>query len=321
MSLFRSRVVALASWGAWFECLPKEMALSLRRVWHKISLSKASRPLFNLLAGHMFHAEFWAVVSSIGTMRQVQVPWRCVPKSGGWQSFISARMRELNWKHLGACCFQHDLGQIDLSNADQDIAYMIIRCVKAGVVCNFSFGRNRTEVTVITCQMNGMWSRMLPMLVECFLLRLMAIKEQWCLVLPIRLLVMIGCVAMKSARRVHTAASRSRPCGNTFVGIALLKAWVRVVLMSLTMISKLGLVGPHVAVMPMIDLCCNTLPGSGPWCLKTWIELILGCGVRHLRVFEASSLSTFYIYMITHGAGNTFTSRSRSRDYHDPQIQ
>ena len=76
MSLYRSRIISLATWGAWFERLPQSQMPSLRKAWHAISYlqGKASRPVFNLLVGHMYHAEFWATMSSIRTMRQVRAP-------------------------------------------------------------------------------------------------------------------------------------------------------------------------------------------------------------------------------------------------------
>ncbi|CAL1145518.1 unnamed protein product, partial [Cladocopium goreaui] len=124
MSLYRSRIISLATWGAWFERLPQSQLPSLRKAWHAISYlqGNASRPLFNLLVGHMYHAEFWATMSSIRTMRQVRAPWRRMPRPGGWQSFICARMRELNWEFRGPWMFAHeDLGHVDLSNPDEAV--------------------------------------------------------------------------------------------------------------------------------------------------------------------------------------------------------
>ena len=122
MQLYRSRVVSLATWGGWFDTLPSDVLPKLRRAWHSAASlqQQASRPLFNLLSGHGHNAEFWATVSSIRTMRQVQVPWRQAARPGGWQDFICAQMSKMQWHSRGQWVFAHaELGQVDLSNQDQ----------------------------------------------------------------------------------------------------------------------------------------------------------------------------------------------------------
>ena len=84
--------------------------------------------------------------------------------------------------------------------------------------------------------------------------------------------VMIRCVDTKWGKNVPFAVSKSHVSGGISPGIAPPNSCPPTSLRFLKMNCKIILLGPHVGVMPMIERFFTIWPGSGPLCVKTWID-------------------------------------------------
>ncbi|CAL1139629.1 unnamed protein product [Cladocopium goreaui] len=99
--------------------LPDEWANILMFVWgHQVRwlcLGKAVHPTPEHVQTSMPQGDAFAPLALIMLLIRM-------PRPGGWQSFICARMRELNWEFRGPWMFAHeDLGHVDLSNPDEAV--------------------------------------------------------------------------------------------------------------------------------------------------------------------------------------------------------
>ncbi|CAL1160563.1 unnamed protein product [Cladocopium goreaui] len=111
--------VGLAIENMQLQGLPDEWANILMFVWgHQVRwlcLGKAVHPTPEHVQTSMPQGDAFAPLALIMLLIRM-------PRPGGWQSFICARMRELNWEFRGPWMFAHeDLGHVDLSNPDEAV--------------------------------------------------------------------------------------------------------------------------------------------------------------------------------------------------------
>ena len=94
--------------------------------------------------------------------------------------------------------------------------------------------------------------------------------------------------------------------GNISPGIAPPNSCLPAALRSLKMNCKIVLLGPHVGMMPMIERFFTTWPGSGPLCVKTWIDHVPLAAVSGTFGYLRHPVVQPIIISAVAGAGKTF---------------